>query len=122
MQGISLVMTPEGTITGRVVDANGDPLSRASVQALKVAYQFNGRALVTVESVPSDDNGNYRLFWLPPGQYYISATPADDRLRTLPVMLPSASSSSITITLARDSATGPIPGLVPGVKVTGRTL
>jgi len=134
MQGASLTMTPEGTITGRVVDANGDPLNRALVQALKVVYQEKGRSLLTVQAVPTDDKGDYRLFWLPPGQYYISATPADDRMRTIPIVVPapngstSAASllsmmyaSTIPINAVRDSGTGPIAGVVPGVKVTSRT-
>ena len=50
MQGVSLSMTPGGTITGHVVDANGDPLSRALVQAQKMVYQERGRALVTVQA------------------------------------------------------------------------
>ena len=38
-QGISLTMTPGGTILGRVTDANGEPLSRALIQAQKLVYQ-----------------------------------------------------------------------------------
>ena len=89
IQGISLTMTPGGTILGRVADANGDPLSRALIQAQKLIYQERGRSLVTVQAVYTDDRGDYRLFWLPAGQYYISATPSDERMRTMTAMVAS---------------------------------
>lgn len=131
MQAVSLTMTPGGTITGRIVDANGDPLSRALVQAQKLVYQETGRSLVTVQAVPTDDKGEYRLFWLPPGKYFISALPSDDRMRTIAAVLPTTGNSNVSIvTLASanafssiwDMGTGPIAGVVPGVKVTSRTL
>ena len=87
IQGISLTMTPGGTILGRVTDANGEPLSRALIQAQKLIYQERGRSLVTVQAVYTDDRGDYRLFWLPAGQYYINATPSDDRMRTMTAMI-----------------------------------
>ena len=127
MQGVSLTMTPGGTITGHVVDANGDPLSRAMVQAQKLVYQQNGRALVTVQTVPADDRGEYRLFWLPPGQYYISATPPDERMRTMQIVASSLGGSNPVAINAlpaavRDVLSGmAVTGIAPGMKVTGRT-
>jgi protocatechuate 3,4-dioxygenase beta subunit len=127
MQGISLTMTPGGTITGHVFDTNGEPLGRAMVQAQKLTYQEQGRSLVTVQAVATDDKGEFRLFWLPPGQYYVSAMPSDERSRTLPVIVPSPAVSSpaaiSALTLAvRDGIAVPITGIVPGTKVTSRTL
>jgi uncharacterized surface anchored protein len=130
MQNVGLTMTPEGSITGRVVDSNGDPLSRALVQAQKLVYQENGRSLLTVEAIPTDDRGDYRLYWLPPGKYYISATPSDDSSRTMqlgrggstPIVLPQAFNQLITI-YGGDPRLGlSVPGTVPGVKVTSSTL
>lgn len=128
MQGASLTMTPGGAITGRVVDSNGDPLSRALVQAQRLVHSESGREFLTMQAVPTDDKGEYRLFWLPPGKYYISATPPDDRLRTVSAMLPSARSSttfsgSIQV-LSAGPGVGPgrTTGVVPGVKVSSRTL
>jgi protocatechuate 3,4-dioxygenase beta subunit len=133
VQGISLTMTPGSTITGHVFDTNGEPLGRALVQAQKLTYQEQGRSLVTVQAVATDDKGEFRLFWLPPGQYYVSAMPTDERSRTLPVIVPSPAGSSPTavsaltlataLTLAaRDGIGVPIPGVAPGTKVTSRTL
>jgi hypothetical protein len=42
---------------------------------------MNGeRTLNQVKTDLSDDRGEYRLFWLPPGLYYISAEPQGGRL------------------------------------------
>src|SRR5688572_27322313 len=62
-----------GAITGRVVDEFGDPLAGANVTALRVQSTAQGiRTTRTGTSVPSDDNGAYRIYNLPPGQYYVS--------------------------------------------------
>jgi len=131
IQGISLTMTPGGTILGRVTDANGDPLSRALIQAQKLIYQERGRSLVTVQAMYTDDRGDYRLFWLPAGQYYISATPSDDRMRTMTAMLPSPNGTTTTVSpltsntvlsAVRDMGTGLIYGIPSGLKVNSQSL
>ena len=130
VQDLSLTMTPGGTVMGRVTDANGEPLSRALIQAQKLVYQETGRSLVTVQAVYTDDRGDYRLFWLPAGQYYISGTPSDDRMRTMTAMLPSPNgtttavplTSNMVLSAIRDMGTGPIYGIPTGLKVNGQSL
>lgn len=62
-----------GAIAGRVVDEFGDPLAGANVTALRIQRTAQGsRTTRTGISVPSDDNGAYRIYNLPPGQYYVS--------------------------------------------------
>jgi hypothetical protein len=76
IKDLRMTMVPTGAISGRVYDVSGEPLANVSVQALKYTYsEERGRALTTIKSVLTDDRGEYRLFWLPPGKYYISATP-----------------------------------------------
>jgi hypothetical protein len=51
-------------------------LSKATVTALRLVYQ-EGRALLeTVVSKQSDDRGDYRIFWLPPGEYFVAVIPS----------------------------------------------
>ena len=62
-----------GAFTGRVVDEFGDPIAGATISALR--YQVTAQGIRTARSgtsVPSDDTGAYRVYGLPPGQYYIS--------------------------------------------------
>ena len=79
MTSISLVMTPTATISGRVLEEGGEPSGYAHVQALKAVYRNGQRTLTVVQLVQADDNGAYRLFWLPPGDYYVAARPLDLR-------------------------------------------
>ena len=74
---IQLSLTPTGSISGRVYDGDGEPEGQATVQALRPIYRDGRRALTIVQSVVTNDRGEYRLFWLPPGQYYVSAKTGD---------------------------------------------
>jgi hypothetical protein len=60
-------------IFGTVFDANGERLAAARVDAFQMVYTPTGRRLHAVKSVFSDDLGDYRLFWLRPGEYYVAA-------------------------------------------------
>ncbi len=129
VENASLDMTPGGTITGRIIDSNGDPVSRGLVQALKLTYQENGKSLVAIQAVPTNDRGEYRMFWLPAGRYYIRALPPDDRAGALPIIVPSPNGSiSGTVVSPINSVTirdlnGPqVSGTIPGVKINVRTL
>jgi hypothetical protein len=64
-----LEMAPTGAITGKVTDENGQPIGHARVSALVPRVEDGRRYLAVLAAVHSDDKGNYRLFWLPPGQY-----------------------------------------------------
>lgn len=67
---------PRGSaITGRVLDEFGEPVAEAMVQAMR--YQFVGgqrRLTPTGRGGQTNDLGQYRIFGLPPGEYYVSAT------------------------------------------------
>ena len=68
-------MTPTGVIAGRVTD-RGRPAPNVYVRALKPTYRDGQRFLSVAEYAITDDRGDYRLFDLPPGTYYVSAIPA----------------------------------------------
>jgi hypothetical protein len=73
---VQLELTPTGSIAGHVYDRDGEPAGRAIVQALRPIYRDGKRVLTIVQSVLTNDRGEYRLFWLPPGQYYVTAKAA----------------------------------------------
>ncbi len=63
-----------GAISGRLIDEFGDPISGANVAVLRIQNTAQGpRTTRAGTSVPSDDTGAYRVYGLPPGQYYVSA-------------------------------------------------
>lgn len=78
--GIRLAMPRTGSISGRVLDSDGEPMGHARVQALEAFYQEGQRRLYILNVVQANDLGEFSLFWLPPGQYYVSAV-AENPLR-----------------------------------------
>lgn len=72
---LSLRLVQGSVIAGRVVDSNGEPMSSVNVHASIIFYQFGAPVLGGVASQTTDDRGEYRLFWVPPGEYYVAVTP-----------------------------------------------
>jgi len=90
LKGVKIAMTPTASITGRVIDRDGEPVPRAQVLALRPAYRDGRKVLQLIQAIPANDLGEYRLFWLPPGHYYLSAKleSPDQRGSTSYVVLP----------------------------------
>jgi hypothetical protein len=74
VRGLSLALTQTAAIYGRIYDRAGAAVANAQVQAMKYVYQGDGRTLDAIKATLTNDLGEYRLFWLPPGQYLVSAT------------------------------------------------
>jgi carboxypeptidase family protein len=74
---VVLQVMPAGTISGRVFDRDGEPMANVNVEALKYSYQEGQRVLNVVQTARTNDLGEYRLFWLQPGNYFVSATPPE---------------------------------------------
>jgi hypothetical protein len=72
--GIDLRLTRGGVITGRVADEDGEPLARALITVQRYQYIRGERQLTPAGSDQTDDRGQYRVFGLPPGDYYVSAS------------------------------------------------
>jgi len=72
---IKIEMAGMASISGRIIGADGKPAVHAHVLAAEIAYQNGTRILNQVQGVESDERGNYRLFSLPPGKYYVGAFP-----------------------------------------------
>jgi hypothetical protein len=80
---IDLPMTPGGFIVGRILDEDGTPFAGAEVDALISRFEAGADALFSVSSALTDDRGEFRLFGLAPGSYYVSAAdPAFRRVST----------------------------------------
>lgn len=82
MRDVRLEMAPVGAITGRVVDENGRPVGHAAVLALSPMYREDQQILNILELVHTDDRGEYRLFSLVPGKYYVAVRPEDPTRRS----------------------------------------
>jgi uncharacterized GH25 family protein len=71
---LTIRLTPLGVIAGRVLDADGDPVRGATVRALRYSYVAGKKELTNAEQVQSGDNGEFRLFGLRAGTFYLKAT------------------------------------------------
>src|SRR5687768_13684993 len=64
-----------GAIEGRIQDENGDVMLAAEVHAVRrLAFGNHTTPAVTGASATTNDRGEFRLFNLPPGEYYVLAT------------------------------------------------
>ena len=81
---LSFRMVPASTISGRVMDNTGEPLPGITVQALRTTYDATGkRTMQPVGSARTNDLGEYRIYWINPGRYVVSANPARNAFETL---------------------------------------
>jgi hypothetical protein len=70
---VEVRIAPLSIISGKVLDESGQPLEGASVTALRYDYSGGGKNLQPVGGAQTDDRGEYRMFDLQPGRYYLMA-------------------------------------------------
>jgi hypothetical protein len=84
IEKIVIALSKGGVIAGQVLDEFGDPMTGATVRALRYRYIDGRRQLSQVFNGPgnvtSDDLGQFRLYGLDPGDYYVSATGGRDSM------------------------------------------
>lgn len=84
---VDVPLTRGGVIAGRVFDQSGEPLAGLQVKVYRARMSQGYRRLESV-GVPdrTDDTGAYRIYALPPGEYYVAASlrmaPADSIVET----------------------------------------
>ena len=71
---LALRMTPHGVIVGRVLDEEGEPLSFVDVQLSRLQYIQGRKQMARAGGANTNDLGEYRIFGLAPGRYFLSAT------------------------------------------------
>ena len=77
-----VLLTPQATIVGRVIDQEGEPVQGAIVFA-KCARLFDGRKTwSTCSNSGTDEEGSFRLSRLQPGPYYLMAVVHGQPLRS----------------------------------------
>ena len=73
LKDVTLRLQPAGTITGRVTGHDGEPLTGFTVELLRATYDSTGaRVFRPSLTARTDDRGEYRIFWITPGKYYVS--------------------------------------------------
>lgn len=70
-----IVMPRGSVISGRIVDEFGEPITDATVSAMRSVWSGGRRRLQQAgRSATTNDLGQFRIFGLPPGDYYVSAS------------------------------------------------
>jgi len=78
MKNLTAKLTPHAVITGRVVDDNNEPIVSARVEVMRYTYQSGKKQLTPSGSGSTNDLGEYRIYGLAPGRYYLVARPGGD--------------------------------------------
>jgi len=75
---VSFSLVRGGVVAGRILDDGGEPVSGAQVMAMRFAFSAGTRRMMPAGAEGgndrTDDQGTFRLFGLPPGEYFVSAT------------------------------------------------
>jgi 5-hydroxyisourate hydrolase-like protein (transthyretin family) len=68
-------LTPTGAVSGTIRDNEKRPLAGVSVQLMRVSYGLMGERQLRPGGLPgqTDDRGEFRIFFVTPGRYYLSA-------------------------------------------------
>ncbi len=72
VDNIRIEMTRGGVISGHITD-NGRPAGLSDAVVFRAVYTEGQLSFDPVLANRSDDTGEYHLFWLPPGRYYLAA-------------------------------------------------
>jgi protocatechuate 3,4-dioxygenase beta subunit len=89
-----------GVITGRILDARGNPLSRVQVRTTQFSKQPGGAIRTTGGSstVETNDRGEFRLSGVQPGVHYVIAQPPPAAIPMIGGTTPPQSSSTYVAT------------------------
>jgi hypothetical protein len=71
VKDLAVRLTPLSTISGRVLDENGDAIVGADVYAMRYRFQAAGKELIRGEATTTNQRGEYRLFDVEPGPWLL---------------------------------------------------
>jgi protocatechuate 3,4-dioxygenase beta subunit len=72
---LKLRFVRSATISGRVVDPDGDPVPGVSVNLLRAGRNLGERIMVTYRGASTNDRGEYKITSVDPGEYYLRCIP-----------------------------------------------
>src|SRR5579859_920242 len=70
----ALKLMPVATISGHILDEDGDPIVRAQVAVMRYYYGQARKAFNQISSAESNDLGEFEAINLPPGHYYVEVS------------------------------------------------
>jgi hypothetical protein len=73
LKDLQFRLIPARVISGKIYDDDGEPLPGVQVGAVRQVYSQGKRTRSAATSVSTNDLGEYRLFGLSPGRYFVSS-------------------------------------------------
>ena len=121
MDDLAFGLAPAATIAGKVIDAAGDAVARATVLALQAMYQRGKKEYIPLASAVSDSSGDYKLENLSAGGYVLAANDGSGATTTwYPNSAIPSGADLITVTAGAQETGREIHlAAVPGHRVAG---
>ena len=91
LEDIDFHLVRGGVVEGRVVDQNNEPVERVTVMMKGYRSLAGEGRLLPFGRDETDDRGQFRIFGIPPGNYYLSVSPRPfirDPRREIPSFAP----------------------------------
>lgn len=73
LKGVDFRLPRGSVIAGRVLDEDGEAMPGIPVRVMRYQYQQGERRLTPAGSAQTDDRGQFRVWGLMPGEYFVSA-------------------------------------------------
>ena len=73
LKSVDFSLPRGGVISGRILDEDGEAVPGATVRVMRYQYQQGDRRLTQAGTAQTDDRGQYRVWGLMPGDYYVNA-------------------------------------------------
>jgi hypothetical protein len=116
---VVLKLVPEGVIYGHITEEDGEPIEGLPVELLAQHLQNGRKVWDRRPQAVTDEDGNFRIAELQPGDYFLSAGPSRNPV-TLPAQLSQPGAQGIPMVYypvgSELAAAAPIP-ISPGKKV-----
>jgi Carboxypeptidase regulatory-like domain len=100
INNIVIALSPAAAVTGRITDENGQPAVDVPVQLLHVLYNPQGKIFQPITTSTANDRGEYRLYGIPPGRYYLVAGSGPNLLGALAIARPPTLNRAPPVTYA----------------------
>ena len=131
LRNVDIALPRGSVITGQAVDEDGEPMPGALVEVLRYVYRQGQRQIETAGTSQTDDRGQFRVYDLEPGQYYVGLTlprlgPVED-LWIVPIYYPGVTmlrdATPLTVGLSQEmGGVNFAAQLVPIVSIGGMVL
>jgi hypothetical protein len=72
---VTLRLTPEAVVFGRIIDTDGIPIQSVPVRTMTQRIQEGRKTWQQTMAASTDEDGRYRIYGLQPGEYFFSIGP-----------------------------------------------